>query len=180
MLVLAFVALALSGCALFEVEPDTASPFYALPEGSVLEIRQPIPIRAGSTHVWLQRGGVGVGQDWWYPACNLQINTLDRERVQTVAPGRFDVVRVQRMDDYAQLQTPPIAAEPVAVRADFSGGSSVTWMWQGYHLWLSSAEQPDVRRLTCVGVYSVPFTARPPSIDQIQEALGTVATLHLP
>jgi len=53
-------------------------------------------------------------------------------------------------------------------------------MWQGCHLWLASAEQPDVRRLTCVGVDSVPFTARPPSIDQIRDALGTVATLHLP
>jgi hypothetical protein len=34
--------------------------------------------------------------------------------------------------------------------------------------------------LTCVGVDSVPSTARAPSIDQIREALGAVATLHLP
>jgi hypothetical protein len=109
------------------------------------------------------------------------VNILDRdEREQTVAPGRLDVARVQRREEYAQLQTRPVAAKPVAVRADFSGGSSVTWMWQGCHLWLLSAEQPDVGRLTCVGVYSVTFTARPPSIDQIRVALGTVATLHLP
>jgi len=108
------------------------------------------------------------------------VNTLDREREQTVARRRLDVVRVQRMEEYAQLQTPPVAAKPVALRADFSGGSSVTWMWQGCHLWLSSAEQPDIRSLTCVGVDSVPSTARAPSIDQIREALGAVATLHLP
>jgi hypothetical protein len=179
--IVAFAALVLSGCASFEVPQDTTSPFYAVPEGSVLEIRQPITIRAGTTHVWLQRGSVSVGQDWWHPACTLEVNTLDRERAQTVAPGRFDVVRVQRMEEYAQLQTPPVAAAamPVVLRADYSSGS-VTWMWQGYHLWLSSAEQPDVRRLTCLGVYSVPISARPPSIDQIREALGAVASLHLP
>jgi len=54
------------------------------------------------------------------------VNTLDREREQTVAPRRLDVVRVQRMEEYAQLQTPPVAAKPVALRADFIGGSSVT------------------------------------------------------
>jgi hypothetical protein len=174
----AFVALVLSGCALFEVEPDTASPFYAVPEGSVLELHQPITILPGTTRVWLQRGRVAAGQDWWYPACNLEVNTLDRERAQTVVPGRFGVVRVQWLE-YAELKTTPVAAMPVALRADYNGGS-VTWIWLGYHLWLSSAEQPDVRQLTCVGVYSLPFEARPPSIDQIREALGTVATLHLP
>lgn len=177
-LLLAWVALILSGCALFEVKPDTASPFYAVPQGAVVEIHQPITIPAGNTRVWLQRGRVGVGQDWWYPACNLEVNTLDRERDQTIAPGRFEVVRVQPTQ-YTQLQTPPAAVMPVGFRADYNGGG-VTWMWLGQYLWLSSAEQPDVRRLTCLGVYSVPFTARPPSIDQIREALGTVATLHLP
>jgi len=177
-LMLALVALSLSGCALFEVEPNTASPFYAVPEGSVVEIHEPITIPPGNTRAWLQRGRVSAGQDWWYPACNLEVNTLDRERAQTVAPGRFDVIRVQQLE-YAQLQTPPTGATPVALRADYNGGG-VTWMWRGHHLWLSSEEQPDVRRLTCVGIYSRPFGVRPPSIDQIREALGTVATLHLP
>lgn len=175
---MALAALSVTACALLEVEPDTASPFYAVPEGSVIEIHQPLTIPAASTRVWLQRGRVGVGQDWWYPACNLEVNTLDRERAQTVAPGRFDVVRVQRLE-YAQVQTTLAAAMSVAFRADYNG-SSVTWIWQGYHLWLSSTAQPDVRQLTCVGAYSRPFEARPPSIDQIREALGTVATLHLP
>ena len=179
MVIAVLAALTLSACALLEVEPDTASPFYVVPEGSVLEIHQPLTIRAGTTRVWLQRGRAGAGQDWWHPACNLEVNTLDRERDQTIAPGRFEVVRVQPTQ-YTQLQTPPAVAMPVAVRAGDYNGGGVTWTWLGQYLWLSSAEQPDVRRLTCVGVYSRPFEARQPSIDQIREALGTVATLHLP
>lgn len=176
----ALAALMLPACALLEVEPDTASPFFAVPTGSVLEINQPLTIRAGSTRVWLQRGNVGVGRDWWHPACNLEINTLDRERDQIVAPGSFEVVRVQGVEEYTQLQAPMLAAaSPVSLRAAFDDGG-VTWMWLGHHLWLDSAEQPDVRRLTCFGVYSRPFEARPPSIDQIREALGSAATLHLP
>lgn len=178
--VFALVVLSLSGCALVEVEPDPASPFYAVPAGSVVELHRSITIRPGSTRVWLQRGQPGVGQDWWHPACNLEVNTLDRERAQTVAPGRFEVIRVQQMEDYARLQTPPMGAITVALRTDYGDDGGVTWMWLGYHLWLRSAEQPDVRRLTCVGSYARPFEVRPPSIAQIREALGTVASLHLP
>lgn len=82
------------------------------------------------------------------------------------------MVRVQRREEYAQLQTPPVAAKLVALRADFSGGSSVTWMWQG---------QSDVRRLTFMGVYSVPFTALPPEHrPDSGSLLGAVATRHFP
>jgi len=176
---LLLAVLTLSGCALVEVEPDPASPFYAVPEGSVLEIHHPIAIPAGRTRTWLQRGGVVAGQDWWHPACNLEITTLDHEQRQTVEPGRFDVIRVQAMEDFAGRGVPAGGLMRAAFRADYDTGGT-TWMWRGHHLWLSSAEQPDVRRLTCVGAYARPHEVRPPSIEQIRDALGPVASLHLP
>ena len=178
-LLLLLAVLILSGCALVEVEPDPASPFYPVPEGSVLEIHQPITIPAGRTRVWLQRGRVVAGQDWWHPACNLEVNTLDRERSRTVEPGRFEVIRVQGMDDFARQQIPAGGVMNAGLYAGYDTGGN-TWMWRGHHLWLSSAEQPDVLRLTCVGVYARAHEVRPPSIEQIREALGPVASLRLP
>lgn len=167
----------LSGCALLSVPEDSSSPFFRVPPGSVLELHEPLPIPPGRATVWLQRGGVAAGQDWWYPGCSIEVRTLDREAVQTLRPGRFVVRRVQQIEITAIPST--VGAVMVASLDSVNSGGE-RWFWLGYHLWLESAEQPDVLRLSCVGAYARAFEVRPPSIDEIRAALGRVATLHLP
>ena len=48
------------------------------------------------------------------------------------------------------------------------------------HMRLASEEQPDVRNLSCRGGLDDPWLARPPSVEEIGEALGEVADLVLP
>ena len=64
------------------------------------------------------------------------------------------------------------------ILTDDDGGTSE--VYEGYHLWLESSDQPDVRRLSCRGVYAMPAYAKPPSIAEIRAALGAIATLRLP
>ncbi|AGA32710.1 hypothetical protein TVNIR_1026 [Thioalkalivibrio nitratireducens DSM 14787] len=172
------LAAGLIGCALVDVKEDPASPYYLVPEGSVIELHQPVAIPPGTTRVWFVRGRVAPGRDWYNTSCNLEINTLDRNRVQTVEAGRFVVRRVQRTSASVAQSQPSV--EVAMLGGGIGGDSGYNRTWQGYHLWLASENQPDVRRLTCAGIYGEPRDAKPPSINEMRAALGTVASLRLP
>lgn len=173
---MAAVALSLAGCGLTHVEEDPDSPYYKISEGAVLELRRPVDIPPGSTRMWFVRGQVVPGRDWYATSCSLEINTLDRTGVQTVEPDRFEVTRVQLTSDNMATQAPPVHV--AATGSQFYPVVEQNWIWSGYHLWLDSAEQPDVRRLSCKGVFGAPEDALPPSINEIRAALGDHATLH--
>jgi hypothetical protein len=51
---------------------------------------------------------------------------------------------------------------------------------EGYHLWLADGPDPDVMRLTCLGMLDEMWRARPPTLDEVRAALGELATLELP
>jgi hypothetical protein len=174
----------LLGCAAMEATRDPASPFFVIPVGSVIELHQPLEIRPGTARIWLQRGQVAAGQDWYAPSCNLEIRTLDRERSQTVAPGTFVIRRVQQMEEWVELRRPEVQVAAVGFGVglrvgDYDDGG-VMGMWRGYHLWLESEEQPDVLRMTCMGAFARVWEVRPPSLEDLRVVFGEVATVHLP
>ncbi|MFO8005660.1 hypothetical protein [Thioalkalivibrio sp.] len=178
------LAATLVGCTAMEATRDPASPFFVIPEGSMIELHQPLEIRPGTARIWLQRGRVAAGQDWYAPSCNLEIRTLDREHSQTVAPGSFVIRRVQQMEERVERPHPEVQLAAVG----FSGGlrmggyddGGMMGMWRGYHLWLESEEQPDVLRMTCMGAFADPWEVRPPSLEDLRGIFGDIATLHLP
>jgi hypothetical protein len=178
------LAATLLGCAALEATRDPASPFFVIPEGSVIELHQPLNIRPGTARIWLQRGRVAPGHDWYAPSCNLEIRTLDRERSQTVAPGTFVIRRVQQMEERVELPRPEVQLAAVGFGIGFRVGDyddgGMMGMWRGYHLWLESEEQPDVLRMTCMGAFSTTWDVRPPSLDDLRVVFGEVATLRLP
>ena len=174
----------LLGCAAMEVTRDPASPFFVIPEGSLIELHQPLEIRAGSARIWLQRGRVAPGHDWYAPSCNLEIRTLDRERSQTVVPGTFVIRRVQQMEERVELRQPEVQLAALGFGGrlrvgDYDDGGMMG-MWRGFHLWLESEEQPDVLRMTCMGTFADPLEVRPPSLQDLRVVFGEIATLHLP
>ena len=178
------LAATLLGCSAIEATRDPASPFFVIPEGSVIELHQPLEIRPGTARIWLQRGRVAAGHDWYAPSCNLEIRTLDRERSQTVQPGTFLIRRVQQMEERVELPRPDVQLAAVGFGLGFRVGDyddgGMMGMWRGYHLWLESEEQPDVLRMTCKGAFSTTWDVRPPSLDDLRIVFGEVATLHLP
>lgn len=168
----------LAGCALLTVSEDPASSYYMVPVGSVLEVHETLHIEPGTTRVWLVRGRAAPGRDWYATSCNLEVGTLDRNRVQTIQPGQFKVGKVERTSDRMAIKSSPVQVAAMGtglIRA--SGQNSI---WQGYHLWLESETQPDVRRLTCMGSYLEPKDADLPSINEMRHTFGKLLSLHLP
>jgi hypothetical protein len=63
-------------------------------------------------------------------------------------------------------------------RGSVDGGTSP--IIHAVHLWLESAKQPQVRRLSCRGAVDDPPKAKPPTGEEIRQALGDVAALRVP
>ena len=175
----ALLALTLTACSTPTARQDVTSPYYKVPEDSLLELHQPVKIPPGTTRTWIQRGRAVSGFDRYWPSCNLEVGRLDRDQAQVIEPDRFVVRRSQFLREEVAGRMRPLRVASLRVAGmDDDGGHSM--IFEGWHLWLESAEQPDVRRLTCRGAFADPWRAEPPSIEQIRAALGAVATLRLP
>lgn len=172
---------------------DTAAHWVAPPAGSTLTLHQPLTIRPGAARVWIGRGAPSD----FAVQCNLEVRTLDRERPQIIRPDRFTIERTQRFTTTVERRpsAPPATRyarhdpDATSVLAGFAMWGRLGWwadyddgptrVFEGWHWYVASDRQPDVYRLNCRGPYADPWEALPPSIDEIQRALGDVMTLDL-
>jgi hypothetical protein len=152
--------------------------------GAQLVIAAPLTIPAGRARLFFQDGGPvaarGLGRgryDLYRPHCALEIDTVDHDGF-VVQPGRFTVTRVERsLVSVVRLDRVQFAA------LSFSWGP---WFGRsdkyhdGYHFWVRSDEQPAVVRLSCYGVYARWPDLYPPTLNEINVALGEVAALGGP
>ena len=170
--------LALAACAA-AVKGDVSSPYYAVPVGSTVELHRSVTIPPGRTRVFIQNGVVSTGFDSYRTSCALEITELDRDDPQIVEPDTFRVRDVQRISLEEVVEAAPLrlAALGGLLRVADDGGAPM--VYEGWHLWLESPRQPGVRRLSCRGEFADVAVAEPPSIREIRDALGDLATLEL-
>lgn len=169
---------AFAACSTPTARKDQSSPYYAVPEGSVLQLNRTIEVPRGTTRIWIQRGRVVGNYDHYWPSCSFEVRTLDRDKIQVIESGQFTVTRHQFLrDEFAGSSQPLLVASLRLAAARNGNGHSM--IFEGWHLWLNNPDQPNVKRLTCRGAFGNPAEVAPPSIDEIRAALGEVVTLQL-
>jgi len=144
-------------------------------KGSQLSLSEPLMVGAGKARVFIQDGKMRSGYDVneYKAQCNFEIESVAHQGV-TIKPDTFEIRRVQRLHESVVLrQSVEVAALSLSGIFSDSGGPSASFM--GYHFWLASARQPQVRRMTCHGVYAEPYDLQPPTLQEIREALGNIA-----
>ena len=173
-IVIVLTLVLLTGCRVDAVL-DARSPYYRVPVGSRITLNQELKVPGGRTRIFLQHGQtLSNGFDQYHPHCNFEIRTLSAD-VRTIAPGDFQVVRVNwGIKEIVKLDSIMVAS--IAISSSGYSGSMVTHYVDHY---LSSTVQPDVMSLACHGAFDDPPYADPPTIAEIREALGQIATLHL-
>lgn len=173
-------ALALAACQT-TYEGNEDSPYYVVPPGTPLLLKQPLTIPPEQVSVWLQDGRVVDANDarMYYPHCKFEV----RERMptaQTVAPDEFIVTRVTRSLMHSVRAPDPsermVARVGVSVGVNMGNGPSVQTF--ATRMNLGSGRQPDVMRLTC-GQWGYPYDGRHLTISEIRHALGDVFDLRL-
>jgi hypothetical protein len=87
----------------------------------------------------------------------------------------FVVNRVQQMqEEVASWRTVKLASLQLS---DAAVDSSPPDIFRGWHFWLHSDKQPNVLRMTCRGVFAEPWEAELPTLAEIRQALGDIASL---
>jgi hypothetical protein len=151
------------------IRESSQGPYRQIQNAS-LELKQDVLVPAGKARIYLQDGKQG-GFDSYRPHCALEINRVDHSGYPLKA-GTFAVTRVQ------QSRTQVVSAAPLLVAfAGGMGGGSASY-YQGYHFWLSSDTEAEIRRMSCYGVFAQPYELYPPTLQEINAALGDVAQLR--
>ncbi len=179
---LAGLAFGLVGCAVGVTIPSGPT---VVPVGSVVALRRPLTIPAGTARVTLQHGRASNGASEWDPSCAFTVDEVS-DGTQRIEPDRFHVVSFsQRRAPYGLAwRGVRVAAVGIGVGVGgggvFGGGFFDTSRRVVYvtFMRLHSDEQPQVRALECK-VTSDPL-GEFLSVEQIREALGAIATLELP
>jgi hypothetical protein len=148
-----------------------------VPAGSHLIINKPLAIPDGLARVFIQARTTGASANPFRVHCQLQVEDVSRGDL-TVRPGDFIVRKVTRTEVHSVARATPVRLAGLDLTGDMLDGSSDIML--GWDLWLDSAEQPHVRKLTCGGIRDAPSRAQRPSIAEIRAALEGVAELRLP
>lgn len=170
------VALLLSACQTSSTIRETSDgSVYRQLEGTTLVLNQDLDIAAERARVFIQNGAVRSGFDSYRTHCAFEIDDV-RHDGAVIRADSFTVSRVQSAIVQVVMREPLRVAALMRVDGIDGGGSGS--YYAGYHLWLASANQPQVRRVSCFGVYAQPYELYPPTVEEIRSALGQIATLE--
>jgi hypothetical protein len=172
----ALAAALVLGCAT-RMQVGEGGRWVEIPPGSTLTLNAPVPVPQDRARVFFLDGRVRPSGASLGPSCGLEVRTIARDRDQEIQAGTYRIARVQRYWTEVAGRWPAAAPRLVPAQANDGGGSPM--VQEGYHLWLESGPDPNVMRLTCLGMLDDLWRARPPTIDEIRSALGRVATLEL-
>lgn len=179
-MVLALLATGSSGCLTGRYEGDETSPYYLVPAGSRLTLNQEVTIPPDQVGVFLQNGQTlpFAQVSKYYPHCKFEVRTIQAV-ARPVRPDSFTITRT--LQEFSHT----VGLEPVRVAARFSLGMTIGDLGNdaplqtfATRLYLQSATQPDVYRLSC-GQWGYQPRDRHVTIAEIRRALGPVFTLDL-
>jgi hypothetical protein len=156
------------------VREAAAADRYVNLAGGTVTLHQALPVKAGEARVFLQHGEVAGKAGFYAPQCNFEIDSVQHGDV-SIKPDVFKILRVQHvMEEVVQAHLPLKVASLTLAGMDDAG---IAQYFEGYHFWLESPKQPQVRRMSCYGVHAEPGVLQPPTLKEIRETLGNIASI---
>lgn len=159
------------------VRESAGGPFVGLQNAKVV-LKRDIVIPPRQSRVFLQDGGIAAGGailsgsfDSYRPHCAFEIKSVDHDGFP-ISATTFEVTLVQRTTTQVVRNSRVL----VAAIGGINGGSAS--FYDGYHFWLASDVEPEVRRMSCYGVFAQPFELYPPTIEEVNAAIRGVAELR--
>jgi hypothetical protein len=159
-------------------DEDESSHFFSVKQDSRLVQNQPLIIPPNQVAVYVQHGEV-MSQpdvDFYSPNCKFELYSIS-EQQRRVEQDTYKVHRV--LDERNEVSSGHRTYAALGGAAGFSMGGDVPEVCNyATVMYLESAIQPDVFRITCQYWEDV-FVDKYLSIEQMREAMGGVFTLEL-
>ena len=181
-LLLFSLVLLLTACA---TEPyPVSSPYYQIPPGSQVILKQALTIPPNQARSYIQYGKVIRAKDKekYYPHCwFLSWKALDT--AQTIKPDSFTVLKTQKFEEVIQIHSPFMLASlhgsigtgfGIGMNQDDGGPTAVEYSTQ---LTIHSDAQPDIRQFVC-SYWEDPVDGEHLTVAEIQKALGDIAQIQ--
>jgi hypothetical protein len=171
------IAALLVGCRPVEVREDAAGTWTAIPPGSTLTLSRPVQIPQDRARIFFLGGQIRPAGANLGPSCGLEVRTMSRDGPQTVPAGTYRVARVENYWTQVAWREPPGTIRLRLASNSSDGGSPM--IQEGYHFYLAGGPDPNVMRLTCLGMLDDMWKSEAITLAEIRAALGTVASLEL-
>lgn len=184
------MSIGLLGC---NTIPDYSSPYTTPRVGSTIQLNQELSARNG-VRIYLQDGYVLTWQELekQEPYCQFYVarSSADLRSRLTIEPDTFVVNRVFRRKDVSGLQSAPldltgenwVATANAQLAAfgegDFENNRGSSQRTMSTYLELSSATQPNVKRMIC-SQWADPAMRYHVSVEEIIRSLGDIAQFNL-
>lgn len=176
---LLMAAIALSGCQTLIQESENGA-WIGIAPGSTLTLHQPIQVAQDRARVFFVNGRARNSGASYRPSCALEVRRISRNGPQTIAAGTTRIKRIQNYwTEVVDIHNPDAPAFRLASVGGDGGDGGYSMIQTGFHLWLDDEIQPNLMRLTCLGILGNPAEAYPPTVEEIRATLGQLATLNL-
>jgi hypothetical protein len=170
----------LSGCAPQLVREDAGGAWTQIPPGSTFTLNRPVQVPEDQARVFFRGGRVLSSGANMGPSCGLEVRAISRDGPQTVAAQTFRITRMERYwTQVASLGVPASRQVRFQLASAQDGGGGTPMIQEGYHFWLGADADPNVMRVTCLGMLDDMWRSRPITLHEIRAALGDLATLEI-
>ncbi|MBI1422407.1 MAG: hypothetical protein GC149_03000 [Gammaproteobacteria bacterium] len=173
LLLMSFLMLAACAAGPFPV----TSPYYQIPAGSKLVLKQKLVIPPNESRVYIQYGKVISAKEKDNFEVNCYFLSWDvLNTSQEIKPDTFVVIKSTQNDKYVKRQTrTQLAMRGMGVVADSDSPYALEYSTE---MVIHSDRQPRIRRFTC-SVYEQPTDTRQLTVAEMQRALGKIVEIQL-
>lgn len=154
------------------------SPFYRVPDGSTLVLTQNLIIPPNQVKLFVQDGQIVAAPNRYRPFCRFEVLPL-LPTPQTVSADTFLVQRTARVEDLVAATDNRQRYAARSLIRPFDSDGLPTPVVYATRLYLRSASQPEVYRLSCGHLQEPLLGARHLSVNQMRQAMGEIFTLQL-
>ena len=174
-----FIALLLSLAACSTGSVSVSSPYFRIPAGSKLILKQELTIPANAGRVYIQYGKVVSPKEkenfhahCWF----LSWDVLDR--AQVIKPDTFIITHSQQLEDVVSRRVVhQYAMNGLGLGFGDSDGGPMALVYST-EMRIHSATQPAIRRFVC-SHWEDPNDAKHLTVAEMQKALGKIAEIQL-
>jgi hypothetical protein len=153
------------------------SPYFRIPAGSKLVLKQALTIQPNAGRVYIQYGKVVTSKekDDWHAHCwFLSWNVLDS--AQVIKPDTFIITHSQQLEDVALRQTPQqYAMNGLGIGTNDGGPMALVYSTE---MRIHSDTQPGIRRFVC-SHWEDPNDAKHLTVAEMQKTLGQIAVIQI-